>query len=187
MKRMIISLGLLVGLCMVLIGCSSVLEEEKKDPIDVLMDYSHTLIGDATAVSHISYVLPAGEHVKKISLQTKTVPYELTIDYGIKEDAKITAEDFESDWNENNTKRALLNNAIAYFILVDNLDVVHFTVETKTPVAMTITREQITDFVGKDVRVYSDDAEQWKADIEEGILKDDEKVNAFYEQHTLQS
>ena len=187
MKRSLLSICLLLGLFSLLVGCDSVLEKEKKEPVDVLMDYKDTAVGDATAVSHISYILPAGEHVKQIALQTKETPYEITIDYGVKEDSDTTVEDFENEWDENNTKRALLNNAIAFFILVNNVDVVHFNVETETPVSFSITREDIDTFVGKDVREYSNDAKLWKAKIEEDIISDDAKVNAFYAMHPLQS
>ena len=187
MKRSLLSICLLLGLFSLLVGCDSVLEKEKKEPVDVLMDYKDTAVGDATAVSHISYILPAGEHVKQIDLQTKETPYEITIDYGVKEDSDTTVEDFENEWDENNTKRALLNNAIAFFILVNNVDVVHFNVETETPVSFSITREDIDTFVGKDVREYSNDAKLWKVEIEEDIISDDAKVNAFYAMHPLQS
>ena len=187
MKRSLLSICLLLGLFSLLVGCDSVLEKEKKEPVDVLMDYKDTAVGDATAVSHTSYILPAGEHVKQIALQTKETPYEITIDYGVKEDSDTTVEDFENEWDENNTKRALLNNAIAFFILVNNVDVVHFNVETETPVSFSITREDIDTFVGKDVREYSNDAKLWKAEIEEDIISDDAKVNAFYAMHPLQS
>lgn len=187
MKRSLLVIGLLFSVFSLLVGCHSVLEKEKEEPVDVLMAYKDTAVGDATAVSHISYILPAGEHVKQIALQTKETPYEITINYGVKEGSDITAEDFESDWNENNTKRALLNNAIAFFILVNNVDEVHFYVEKEKPVSFSITRKNIEDFVGKDVREYSDDAELWKKEIEENIMSDDEKVNAFYAMHPLQS
>ena len=120
-------------------------------------------------------------------MQTKETPYEITIDYGVKEDSDTTVEDFENEWDENNTKRALLNNAIAFFILVNNVDVVHFNVETEIPVSFSITREDIDTFVGKDVREYSNDAKLWKVEIEEDIISDDAKVNAFYAMHPLQS
>jgi len=119
-------------------------------------------------------------------LQTNETPYEIAITYGIKEEANVTEETFESDWNENNTKKALLNNAIAFFTLVNNVDVVTLSVETTSPQLLTVTREQIEEFVGKNVREYASDAELWKEEIEEGIINNDEKVKAFYTLHPLQ-
>ena len=186
MKRLILVMCLIFSLFSVLAGCDSVLEKEKEDPIDALIAYKDTYVGDATAVSHISYILPAGEHVKTISLQTNETPYEIAITYGIKEEADVTEETFESDWNENNTKKALLNNAIAFFTLVNNVDVVTLSVETTSPQLLTVTREQIEEFVGKNVREYASDAELWKEEIEEGIINNDEKVKAFYTLYPLQ-
>lgn len=186
MKKLMFKVGTIILSVGLLSGCSSVLEEERKESVDAVIEYKDTYIGDASSVLKISYVLPAGEYVKQLSLQTKEEPYEMTVDYGLKDEQDISKEDFEKDWSERNTKKALLNNAISYFILINNVGVVHLNVETTTPYKLTVTREEIESFVGKDVRMYADDAELWKKEIEENIIENEERVDEFYKNHSLQ-
>ena len=51
---------------------------------------------------------------------------------------------------------------------------------------MTVTREDIESFVGKDVRTYADDAELWKKEIEKDIIENEERVDEFYKNRSLQ-
>lgn len=185
MKRFLLSISILVGSFSVMAGCSSVLEKEKEEPIDVLITYAGSLVGDSSSVVNIGYVLPGGEDVKQVELQTEEQPYGISIVYGIKEESERTNESFESDWSEMNIKRAFLYNAIAYFALVDNAGQVTFRTETETPHTLTVTRAEIEQFLGKDVTQYAQDGELWKADIEEGIMDGDDKINEFYTAYPL--
>ena len=186
MKKLMFKVGTIILSAGLLVGCSSVLEEERKEPVDAVIGYKNTYIGDTSSVLKISYILPAGEYVKQLSLHTKEEPYEMTVDYGLKEEQDISKEDFEKDWSERNTKKVLLNNAISYFVLINNVGVVHLNVETTTPYKLTVTREDIESFVGKDVRTYADDAELWKKEIEKDIIENEERVDEFYKNHSLQ-
>lgn len=185
MKRFLITISLLVGSITVLTGCKSVLEKEKEEPIDVLVSYAGSLVGDASSVVNIGYILPGGEDVKQVELQTDEQPNEINIVYGLKEESEREEEAFENDWSDMNTKRAFLYNAIAYFALVDNVDQVTFQTETDTPHSLTVTRADIEQFLGKDVRQYATDAEIWKTDVEEGIMLSDDKIEEFYAAYPL--
>ena len=186
LKRLSVPIILIVSSFLILTGCSSVLEKEKKNPIDLLVSYEGTLVGDSSAVVNIGYILPGGEDVKQVALQTEEKPFEITISYGLKEGSEKEQEDFESDWTEANAKKAFLNNAIAYFILVDNVDRVTLQVETESPHELTVNRTEIEQFIGKSVKEYAKDAELWKEEIEEGIINNSDKVNEFYSAHSLQ-
>ena len=186
MKRFLISICLIAGSISILTGCSSVLEKEKENPIDVLVSYAGSLIGDASSVLNIGYILPGGEDVKQVSLKTDEQPYGITIEYGIKEEAEKQEEEFENDWTESNTKKAFLYNAIAYFILVDNVDQVTLQADTESSRSLTVTRADIEQFLGRNLKEYATDAEAWKEEIEEGIIHNSDKVNEFYSAHPLQ-
>lgn len=185
MKRFLLSISVLVGLFTLLTGCKSVLEKEKEEPIDVLVSYAGSRVGDASSVVNIGYILPGGEDVKQVELQTDERPYGINIVYGLKEGSERKQDDFQTDWSEANTKRAFLYNSIAYFALVDNVDQVTFRTEADAPHSLTVTRADIEHFLGKDVTDYSEDTELWKKEVEEGIMLNDDKINEFYSAYPL--
>lgn len=177
-----------VILCsMVLMGCQSEKEETKENTVKEFLAFKDSTIGDSSEVVNMSYLLPGGKYVKRISLQTDQKPYGITIDYGVKEGTNIKEEVFEDDWNEEVTKRTFLNNATTYFILIDNVDVVEFTLHTKAPKSFKITRQEIDDFYGKDVRKYADDEKAWNEEVLENTIGDEAKVAKFFKKHPIQS
>ena len=184
-KRFLISICIITGLVSIMTGCSSVLEKEKEDTIDVLVPYAGSLVGDASSVVNIGYILPGGEDVKQVALKTDEQPYGITLEYGLKEESEKQEEEFENDWTESNTKKAFLYNAIAYFILVDNVDQVTLQADTESPQSLTVTRADIEQLLGKNLKEYAADTEAWKKEIEEGIINNSEKVNEFYSAHPL--
>lgn len=186
MKRFLISICLIVSSFSLLAGCSSVLEKEKKDTIDVLVPYAGSLVGDSSSVVNIGYILPGGEDVKQVALKTDEHPYGITIEYGLKEKTEKQEEEFKNDWTESNTKKAFLYNAIAYFILVDNVDQVTLHADTESPYSLTVTRADMEQFLGSNLKEYAADAQAWKEEIEEGIINNSDKVNEFYSAHPLQ-
>lgn len=168
-------------------GCTSDRPETKENTVEGLLEFKDTYIGDSSAVVNMSYLLPGGKYVKRVSLQTNEKPYGITIDYGMKEDADVKEEDFEEYWEDQVTKRAFLNNATTYFILVQNVDVVEFVLHTAEQKSFRVTREQIDAFYGKDVRTFAESEKAWQKDVMEQTIGDDEKVDAFFKEHPIQS
>ncbi len=64
------------------------------------------------------------------------------------------------------TKRILLHNATILLSAVQNADSVHFTINTTVPQTITITRKELTDFYGIDLRNYNDVKQVWKEKFE---------------------
>ncbi|WP_019242706.1 MULTISPECIES: DUF4825 domain-containing protein [Bacillus] len=184
MKKSLWMISTIVLMLSVLVGCESVQEKKRKDPIDALITYKDSYVGDSSAVVNISYILPGGENVQRVSLQTEKKPYSITIDYGLKEGSDLTKEELDKLWNEKDARKAFVNNAIAYFILVKNVDVITFNVETTKPQSFSVTRTEIEKFVGKDVTEFADKPSLWKKEIEEGIVNNPDKIKQFFQERS---
>ncbi|MGM9923713.1 MAG: DUF4825 domain-containing protein [Bacillus sp. (in: firmicutes)] len=186
MKRWILVISTIICFGMTLVACQSK-EEAKENTVEELLAFKDSSIGDASAVVNMSYLLPGGEYVKQVSLQTEKQPYEIKLDYGIKEGTNIKEEVFEKYWKEEVTKRAFLNNATTLFILVKNVDVVEFKLHTASPKTFKVTRKDIEDFYGKDVRQYSENAEAWEEEILQSTIGENEEVEKFFKKHPIEA
>ncbi|WP_042345708.1 DUF4825 domain-containing protein [Bacillus massiliigorillae] len=187
MKRSILLICSVFLFSMALMGCQSKKEETKKNTVEELLTFKDSYIGDSSSVVNLSYLLPGGKYVKRVSLQTDKKPYGITIDYGIKEGSNIKGDDFEDYWNEEVTQRAFLNNATTYFILIQNVDEVEFKLYTTAPKSFKVTRKQIDDFYGKDVRKFAEDEKAWNKEVLEDTIGDDAKLKEFFKNHPIQS
>ncbi|MEH6942358.1 DUF4825 domain-containing protein [Bacillus sp. JJ722] len=187
MKRIIMMMCSVILCSVILMGCQSKKEETKENTVEELLVFKDSTIGDSSAVVNMSYLLPGGKYVKQVSLQTEQKPYGLTIDYGVKEGTNIKQEAFEDDWDDKVTERTFLNNATTYFILIENVDVVEFKLHTKALKSFKITRQEMNDFYGKDVREYADDKEAWNEEVLNNTVGDDAKVEKFFKKHPIQS
>lgn len=114
--------------------------------VESLLKYKNTYIGDAVRVNQILNALPYNEHKDGIILRTTTKPYELIVYY---KDLDIK-------------KETLLNNSVAIFALIDNVDIITYELDEKTYI---YTRNELETIFGRDINEYVNDAELWKKEV----------------------
>ena len=129
------------------------------------------------SVEEITNKLPGHVYLKGITFQDTQKPYYLSINYA----AINNQHTFEKSWTSVKTKRILLHNATILLSAVQNADSVHFTINTTVPQTITITRKELTDFYGIDLRNYNDVKQVWKEKFE----GQQEKIEEFYDAHPI--
>ena len=146
-------------------GCDSGTMTEKED----LFQYKDSYVGDNGAVGNITRELPMpnGEQMNGLELKTTDEPYGIIINY---EEADI------SEYEVTNYNELALYNASIILSLVKNADWVQFNFLEKE---MTVTREELENWYGKDLRDFASE-DELSAFIQE-YLQDEEQVNAFFE------
>lgn len=122
----------------------------------------HTSLKHETSIEKITNKLPGHVYLKGITFQNAQKPYYLAINYA----ATNNQHTFEKSWTSVKTKRTLLHNATILLSAVQSIDSVHFTINTTVPQTITITRKELTDFYGIDLRNYSDVNQVWKTKYE---------------------
>ena len=130
-----------------------------------------------TSIEEITNKLPGHVYLKGIAFQDTQKPYYLAINYAATDNQHM----FEKGWTSVKTKRTLLHNATILLSAVQNVDSVHFTINTTVPQTITITRKELTDFYGTDLRNYNDANQVWKEKYE----GQQEKIDKFYDAHPI--
>jgi len=192
------ALGMLVVLllfCMSFLstGCqkseSSDMEIEQTSPIamdlDKLLKYKDSYIGDNSAVGGILFELPGNIYVNNYYLETGVLPFAVEVDYGIKNNSGLEEVDLDKYWTDENTKKIFLNNAAAFFILVQNADEVRFNLFTSEKRAFLISRDEMEDFLGKDLRKYAENKDLWSTEVIENSVNNKERLQLFYSKYKI--
>ncbi|PEJ46695.1 DUF4825 domain-containing protein [Bacillus sp. AFS002410] len=125
-----------------------------------IFQYKNSYLGNNSAVGNIIKQLPNNKEFKKMTLQTKQKPFGMTVSY---ENISV------------NPKNIVINNATFLFALIKNVEWITFEFADKK---YTLTRQQLNEWYGKDVRSYTNEN-----DLEELIhtnLKDKDKVNQLF-------
>lgn len=122
---------------LVLSGCSG---KEKADPD--LFQYKDSYIGDANQLGAIAQELPGYGQYEGMELQTKEEPYEMKLYYETA-DGEFTDE-------------MMMQNATAYFVLVQNADLVTIAVDGK---GHTVKRETMEEWYEIDLNDVSNETE----------------------------
>lgn len=147
--------------------------------IEKLLQYKDSYVGDNSAVGGIIDNLP-GMSTKGFALGTSSQPYSIEVNYGLRENSRISIEEFDEYWNEENTKKIFLNNATTFFILVKNVDKIHFNLHTSNKQSFDVSREDLEKFWGKDLRKYADDRDLWESEILETIFNSSKALEEFF-------
>jgi beta-lactamase regulating signal transducer with metallopeptidase domain len=106
-----------------------------------------------------SIPLPNGFKRETIELQTSSKPYGLTINLNMKDSSNAMA---------NGVLSSLYNDSVLLFSLIDNVDIIEYKLSDKTgnydaaAYTFTHTRDNVQEFMGEDVRLYSDNTESLK-------------------------
>ncbi|MCX7614234.1 MAG: DUF4825 domain-containing protein [Clostridiales bacterium] len=110
--------------------------------------YKTKYVGDASKVNGLADNLPYSQYKNGISLQTKSEPYGLTVNYTVTPDesSKISSD-------EGNT---LIKNAAVLFAMIGNVDIVRYRFDDGTNiVTYTYKREELAKTYGHDFKVFS--------------------------------
>jgi beta-lactamase regulating signal transducer with metallopeptidase domain len=131
--------------------------------IEALLANKAPYVGDNSKVVGLvdAMPLPAGIVRDTVALQTSQVPYEITIHYVMKDaSGNLVNGALSGD--------AFYRNAAMLFSLIDNVDVIHFSIADQigqhdgAVYTMTMTREMAEQWLGEDVRPYSSSADMLK-------------------------
>ncbi|MBV7272551.1 DUF4825 domain-containing protein [Clostridium sp. PL3] len=147
-----------------------------------LIKYKDSDVGNNLAVSNILSNLPGALYVKQISLQTKSSPFGISVDYGLRQDTNVKESNLKEYWSEKNTKKIFLNNATTLFILINNVATVNFNVNHQS---FSISREELKNFYGRDLNEYANKTALWEKEIFKETLNSNEKIDEFYKIHSI--
>ncbi|MCY6484903.1 DUF4825 domain-containing protein [Clostridium aestuarii] len=165
--------------------------------ISRLLDSKNTYVGNINEVSNILWNLPGDRFKKGILLQTKNEPYGIEVNYGLNDKEKNELNDEEKAylekrkkelneyWTDENTKKVFLNNATTLFILVKNVDRVKFNLDAKNKCSFSISRKELEEFYGKDLRKYVENIKLWEKEVLENTINSDKKIEGFFKSHEI--
>jgi len=137
MKKTVGAIVLASGM-LILGGCGTAATQ-----ID-LFEQQGTYLGDNSKVRDIVQQLPHGDHLKKMELETKEKPYQLTLRYGGYTEGQV----------EQKSNRTAIYSATALFTLIPNVDQVNMTIEDAS---YHFTKQQLRDWYGKDFTAYDNE------------------------------
>lgn len=132
-------------------GVKVVVSAEPNYEITDLIKFKNTSLKDVTSIQEILTLLPYAEYKDGVIVRINNKPSELQLDY------KTLAVE----------KNDLLNNTIALFVLIPELDLITYQTENEVSV---YTRSEIENQVGRNLSDYSNDVELWKSEI---LFKED--------------
>ena len=129
-------------LILFLTGCSSTTDQPSED----LFQYKGSFIGDNSAVLHIIEQLRYAEQFEEVSLETKTEPYGMTIQY----------KNMDAAMRETEYKETAIYNASYLFTLIRNAEWVDFDFGNYT---YKISKSELQDWYGKELTDFTNEEE----------------------------
>lgn len=147
---------LTIVLLLLVSGCQGAKEEQH------LFDYKDAYVGDNSAISHIVSQLYGHEDFQQFELQTTKKPYGITL--------------FYKQMERNETEQTLITNAAFLFVLIQNVDVIHFQFGHDS---YTVTRVQMQSLFEKELRQY--DSEDEVQMLIERILQSPDQITTLLE------
>lgn len=129
-------------------GIKIIVSSDPVYDINSILLYKETYIGNASKVNSILDRLTFNNNKNGIILRTANTPYELIVKY---KDVSIVKEE-------------LLNNSVALFALITNVDVITYEIE-KDATKIVYTRQEVETIFERDLREYSYDADLWQKEV----------------------
>lgn len=182
---------ILLLLTVVLSACSSQATEKKSDikgiediSLKQLSKHKNTYLGDNSAVRAILSDLPGGIIREFEIIDGKA----LDVTYGVKENAGYTGKQFDAFWfdQKDTIEKTYLYNAIALFILVDNVEQVTLNMSSKDEQSVTFKRKQLEKKLPHPFKKYKDDTTLWQKELVDGVVKSKEKRQDIYKTYSMQ-
>lgn len=172
-----------------LTGCKSKnivnINSTQQISINNVINYKDSYVGNNNAVINILYNSPGGVFVKHVSLQTRTTPYGIVVNYGLKQGSSLKQEDLNKYFEGDRVKRIFLNNATTLFILVKNVDIVTFNLASSNNQSFSISRKDLETFYKRDLRLYAKDTSLWQTEVVNNTINSNDKVQNFFKLHHI--
>ncbi|UXO88311.1 MULTISPECIES: DUF4825 domain-containing protein [Bacillus] len=182
---------ILLLLTVVLSACSSQASEKESDikgiediSLKQLSKHKNSYIGDNGAIGAILSDLP-GNVIREYEIADEKA---LKVTYGVKENATYTEEQFDASWfdKKDTIEKNYLYNALALFILVDNLEQVTLNMSSKDEPSVTFKRKQLEKKLPHPFKKYKDDTPLWQKELVDGVVKSKEKRQDVYKAFPMQ-
>ncbi|KUF23574.1 DUF4825 domain-containing protein [Bacillus sp. G1(2015b)] len=182
---------ILLLLTVVLSACSIQATEKKSDikgiediSLKQLSKHKNTYLGDNSAIREILSDLPGGVICEFEIIDGKA----LNVTYGLKENDGYTEEQFDAFWfdQKDTVEKTYLYNAIALFILVDNVEQVTLNMSSKDEPSVTFKRKQLEKKLPHPFKKYKDDTALWQKELVDEIVKSKEKRQDVYKAFPMQ-
>ncbi|MEC1080024.1 DUF4825 domain-containing protein [Bacillus safensis] len=112
----------------------------------------------------------------------------LDVTYGVKENAGYTEEQFDAFWfdQKDTIEKTYLYNAIALFILVDNVEQVTLNMSSKDEPSVTFKRKQLEKELPHPFKKYKDATAFWQKELVDGVVKSKKKRQDVYKAFPMQ-
>jgi len=149
--------------------------------IDKLLKYKNSYVGDNSKVGGILSILPGNMFIKEFSLTNDSIK----VDYEYKGQSNMEEEDLQKYFNDENTKKIFLNNITTLFILIKNVENIELNLHTENQLSFNISRKEVEDFYGKDLRKYAEDKLLWEKEVLKNKLASKESIESFFEAHSI--
>ncbi|MEK4684367.1 DUF4825 domain-containing protein [Bacillus sp. FSL M8-0256] len=149
-----------------------------------LSTHKNTYLGDNSAIREILSDLPGGIIREFEIIDGKA----LDVTYGVKENAGYTEEQFDAFWfdQKDTIEKTYLYNAIALFILVDNVEQVTLNMSSKDEPSVSFKRKQLEKKLPHPFKKYKDDTTLWQKELVDGVVKSKKKRQDVYKAFPMQ-
>lgn len=162
MKKVIWYFVFSIALVTVLTGCGPT-----NDQSESVFHYKGSMIGDNSAVINIIGELLYADNFERVSLQTKTEPYGMTITY----------ENMDSEMSESDYEEVAVHNASYLFALLENAQWVAFDFGDEI---YKLNNSELEDWYGKVLHDFTRE-EELKEIIQEKLQENDDLTELFTE------
>ncbi|QUI24438.1 DUF4825 domain-containing protein [Vallitalea pronyensis] len=181
-----------IMLTVVIVGCYSgggetINEDVTLENMDLekLATYKKSYVGDNSAVGNILDRLLGNKYRQTFSLTEDSITSHYGLSDSTKEEEKTELEDALEGYVEDHGNQLFFNNALALFILVQNVDVVTFEIDTQTPVTFTVNRDDMHNLLEvDDLQHYAEDIEAWQQLIDQKIKALSDDTIQWIQDHT---
>ncbi|OLP63447.1 hypothetical protein BACPU_32430 [Bacillus pumilus] len=171
---------ILLLMTVILSACSSQASEKESDikgiediSLKQLSKHKNSYIGDNSAIGAILSDLP-GNVIREYEIADEKA---LKVTYGVKENTTYTKEQFDSFWfDEKDTiEKNYLYNALALFILIDNVEQVTLKMNSNDKPSVTFERKKLEQKLPHSFKDYRDNPALWDKELVNGVVKSKEK------------
>lgn len=182
---------ILLLMTVILSACSSQASEKESDikgiediSLKQLSKHKNSYIGDNGAIGAILSDLP-GNVIREYEIADEKA---LKVTYGVKENATYSEEQFDASWfdKKDTIEKNYLYNALALFILIDNVEQVTLKMNSNDEPSVTFKRKQIEKELPHPFKKYKDDTALWQKELVDGVVKSKKKRQDVYKAYPMQ-
>ncbi|MDM5296760.1 DUF4825 domain-containing protein [Bacillus pumilus] len=176
---------ILLLLTVIVSACSSQANSKESDikgiedmSLKQLSKHKNSYLGDNSAIHEILSDLPGGV-IREFEIIDSQA---LKVTYGIKDNADYTKKQFDAFWfdQKETIEKTYLYNALALFILVDNVQTVTLEMNSSDVPSVTFKRKQLEQKLPHSFKEYKDNPKLWQKELVDGLVESKEERLALY-------